>query len=216
MTARVLDHVTIGCASLAQGIAYVHERLGVEVPAGGQHPRMGTHNRLMQVGDSVYLELIAIDPDAPPPGRPRWYALDEPWQQARIAERPRPIAWIVRSSNIAADLTAHPELGTPEEMTRGDLVWRISLRRDGVLPARGLLPVLIEWPSGSPAARMPDLGVRLTRLRLCSDGSGDSKALDATLTRLGKPHAVELSQTSGDRHLELDLRLPSGATVTLK
>ena len=45
MTARVLDHVTIGCASLAQGIAYVRERLGVEVPAGGQHPRMGTHNR---------------------------------------------------------------------------------------------------------------------------------------------------------------------------
>jgi len=29
MTTRVLDHVTIGCASLAQGIAYVRERLGV-------------------------------------------------------------------------------------------------------------------------------------------------------------------------------------------
>lgn len=216
MTARVLDHVTIGCASLTQGIAYLREQLGVEVPAGGQHPRMGTYNRLMQVGDGVYLELIAIDPAAAPPGRRRWYALDEPWQQARIAERPRPIAWIARSTDIAADLTAHPELGTAEEMTRSDLVWRISLRRDGVLPARGLLPVLIEWPSGSPVARMPDLGVRLTRLRLCSDDSDDSEVLDATLTRLGKPHTVELSRTSGDARIELDLRLPSGATVTLK
>src|SRR5262245_33329501 len=125
MTARVLDHVTIGCASLAQGVAYLRQQLGVEIPQGGQHPRMGTHNRLMQIGDGVYLELIAIDPDAPPPGRRRWYALDEPWQQARIAERPRPIAWIARSADIAAELAAHPELGTAEEMTRGDLVWRI-------------------------------------------------------------------------------------------
>ena len=32
---------------------------------------MGTHNLLMRIGDQVYLELIAIDPEAPTPGRPR-------------------------------------------------------------------------------------------------------------------------------------------------
>jgi len=93
-----------------------------------------------------------------------------------------------------------------------ELIWRISLRRDGALPARGLLPVLIEWPSGSPASRLPDLGVRLTQLRLCSDDSG---ALTSKLDQLGKPHLIELSRITGEARLELDLRLPSGALVTL-
>jgi hypothetical protein len=37
---------------------------------------MGTHNRLLKLGEGFYLELIAIDPQAPPPGRPRWFGLD--------------------------------------------------------------------------------------------------------------------------------------------
>jgi hypothetical protein len=245
---RVLDHVAIGCASLEQGAAYIRDLLGVEVPPGGKHERMGTHNRLMRLGDDLYFELIAIDPTAPSPGRPRWFALDEPWQRARIAERPRPIAWVARSADIAAELAANPELGEAVEMTRArsakvatgfaseraqnlylahdldgepaatspdhapDLVWRISLRADGALPRRGLLPVLIQWPSGSPAWRIPDLGVRLTRLRLVS---GASVALAAELERIGKPHVIEVSGTDGDERLELDLRTPSGALVTL-
>jgi catechol 2,3-dioxygenase-like lactoylglutathione lyase family enzyme len=210
---RVLDHVAIGCASLEQGVAYIRDTLGVEVPPGGKHPRMGTHNRLMRLGDDLYFELIAIDPDAPPPGWPRWFALDEPWQQARLAERPRPIAWVARSADIAADLAAHPKLGDAVEMTRDDLVWRISLRADGTLPRLGLLPVLIEWPRGSPASRIPDLGVRLTRLRLVS---GASVALAAELERLGKPHLVELSHSDGGERIELELRASSGALVTLR
>jgi hypothetical protein len=210
---RVLDHVAIGCASLEQGVAYIRDTLGVEVPPGGKHPRMGTHNRLMRLGDDLYFELIAIDPDALPPGWPRWFALDEPWQQARLAERPRPIAWVARSADIAADLAAHPKLGDAVEMTRDDLVWRISLRADGTLPRLGLLPVLIEWPRGSPASRIPDLGVRLTRLRLVS---GASVALAAELERLGKPHLVELSHSDGGERIELELRASSGALVTLR
>jgi hypothetical protein len=210
---RVLDHVAIGCATLEQGVAYIRDLFGVEVPLGGKHERMGTHNRLMRVGDDLYFELIAIDPEAPAPGRPRWFALDEPWQQRRIAERPRPIAWVARSSDIASELAANPELGDAIEMTRGDLVWRISLRADGALPRCGLLPVLIEWPSGSPASRIPDLGVQLTRVRLVS---GASVALAAEIERLGKPHSVELSHADGEERIELELRAPSGVAVTLR
>ena len=43
---------------------------------GGEHPRMGTHNLLLRLGDSVFLEVLSPNPDAPPPSRPRWFGLD--------------------------------------------------------------------------------------------------------------------------------------------
>ena len=67
-----LDHLVIGAATLAEGVAWLEDRLGVTVPAGGKHPLMGTHNRLMQLGHGTFLEIIAIDPDAASPGRRRF------------------------------------------------------------------------------------------------------------------------------------------------
>ena len=145
----ILDHVAIGCATLAEGAAYIRGKLGVDVPVGGRHERMGTHNLLMRIGDKVYLELIAIDPEAPMPGQPRWFALDDPAQQAHLRERPRPIAWIAGTGDIAAVLAASPvDLGRAVDMSRGELRWRISLRDDGALPEAGALPILIEWAQG--------------------------------------------------------------------
>jgi hypothetical protein len=209
-----LDHVAIGCASLEAGATYVRDLLGVEVPEGGRHERMGTHNRLMRLGGDVYLELIAIDPDGQTPARPRWFALDEAWQRARIGERPRPIAWIASTRDIAGDLAGAPELGAAVEMTRGELAWQIALTADGVPPRRGLLPVLIEWPGGrSPAARMPDLGVTLVTLRLVTAAPA---LLSAALTRIGAQNLVEVAPADSDEHIELDVRLASGAVVTLR
>lgn len=31
--------------------------------------------------DGMYLEVIAVDPDAPAPTRPRWFSLDDPTMQ---------------------------------------------------------------------------------------------------------------------------------------
>src|SRR5690349_7800408 len=110
MTARpkaaelVLDHIVIGCASLEQGVGWAREQLGVTVPPGGAHPRLGTHNCLMRIGAAAYLELIAIDPEAPKPPRLRWFGLDDPHQQARIRERPRVLAWVCGTQDIAAAL----------------------------------------------------------------------------------------------------------------
>jgi TusA-related sulfurtransferase len=38
---------------------------------------MGTHNCLMQLGEAMFLEIIATDPAASPQRR-RWFALDDP------------------------------------------------------------------------------------------------------------------------------------------
>ena len=80
-----IDHVAIGAADLDQGVAALKSDLGVEVPRGGEHPAMSTHNCVMKAGEESFLEVIAVNPDAPPPGRTRWFTLDDPATQARLA-----------------------------------------------------------------------------------------------------------------------------------
>ena len=70
-----LDHLVVLCASLADGEAWCQATLGLAPGPGGRHALMGTHNRLLLLAGEgmapAYLELIAIDPDAPVPGRAR-------------------------------------------------------------------------------------------------------------------------------------------------
>src|SRR5581483_3649792 len=101
-----LDHLTIAAHTLDQGLAYVRDALGVDLPTGGAHPRMATHNRLLRLGDGVFLEVIAIDPAAPPPARPRWFQLDDPALQADLRRAPRLLTWVVRTSDIATTFLA--------------------------------------------------------------------------------------------------------------
>lgn len=67
-----IDHLVIGAATLFQGVAYVKECLGVDIPYGGVHMTMGTHNHLMKLGDEIFLEVIAINPDIERIEHPRW------------------------------------------------------------------------------------------------------------------------------------------------
>jgi hypothetical protein len=120
---------------------------------------MATHNRLGRLGPDEYLEIIAPDPTAPPPDRPRWFGLD-------TAGPPRLGAWIVRVPDLETAIAAAPwSAGEPVAMTRGDLGWRIAVRPDGALPWGGAAPLLIEWPPGPhPASQMARTGHRLDRL----------------------------------------------------
>ena len=147
------DHLVLATRDLDAGTAWLEQRLGIALTAGGRHERMGTHNRLLGLGDNLYLELIAIDPQAPPQGRPRWFGLDR--QQALPADRPRLIHWVARSDDIQGDADACPEaLGEILPMERGDYRWRITVPADGHLPGDGLVPTLIQWNVPfHPAAR---------------------------------------------------------------
>lgn len=175
------DHLVIGALDLEQGGAWALETLKRQPPAGGRHPSMGTHNLLARLGqgrkdESGYLEIIAVDPAAPAPPRARWYGLDDPGVRARLAERPRPIAWVLSTPDLdetamrAADAGWH--VGAILSASRGDLSWRIAVPRDG-LPVMGVLPALIEWPAAMdhkpPLAQMAEINLALRELRLYAE-----------------------------------------------
>lgn len=207
----VLDHLVVGAATLAQGVAFIRERCGVDMPSGGKHPRMGTHNRLLRIGEHVFLEVIAIDPEAPLPGEPRWFGLDDPMQQARLRERPSLIAWVAGVPDLAEMGGAVLPFGTPREMTRGDLRWQIAFPASGEVSA-GVMPALIQWPPGPhPSLGMADVGLRFEALRLRHP---EPDRIREELARVGADHLAECRY--GDAPvIEADLRRADGTQVTL-
>ena len=161
---RELDHLVVAARTLDEGAAWVSSVTGVATVAGGKHPLMGTHNRLLGLGARRYLEVIAIDPQAPPPGRPRWFALDEPAMRERLARGPALIHWVERTDDLEAALSTYPEAVEILDASRGDFAWRITVPRDGHLPGGGKLPTLIQWKGPHPADRLPASGCELADL----------------------------------------------------
>jgi hypothetical protein len=174
----LFDHLAVAAASLEDGVAWVHAALGVAPSGGGAHPRMGTHNRLLRIGAGRYLEVIAPDPAAPPPGRRRWFALDTPPPQPRLA------GWVVRCADIDRVAAQSPlPLGPVEPATRGSLAWRITIPEDGRPVAGGALPALIEWPAGvNPADSLPETGIELVGLSIAHP---EPTRIDAVLHAIG-------------------------------
>ncbi len=154
-----LDHIVIAAQTLEQGLEYVQTTLAVELPpAGGKHPLMGTHNRLLNLGRGAYLEIIAIDPAASPPPHPRWFELD------RFTGVPRLLTWVARTDDLERFVPL--ELGTVNKASRGDLEWLIAIPKDGRLHLGGTVPYLIQWGSGHPTDTLPDTGCYLIELVL--------------------------------------------------
>ena len=171
-----LDHLVIACRTLDVGREWCEATLGVTPAAGGRHALMGTHNLLLATSSPhfprSYLELIAIDPDAPVPAHPRWFDLDQPDLQAQIASVPRLVHWVARTTDIDSAATALRHAGfdpgpvvDAERMTpRGMLRWRIAIAAGGRRHADGAVPLLIEWGDVHPTDNLPDSGVELQSL----------------------------------------------------
>jgi hypothetical protein len=155
------DHIAISATSLEEGVFLVEDRLGLRLAGGGKHAHMGTHNRLMGMGD-LYLEVIAVDPEAPRPDWPRWFDLD------CFSGPPRLTNWVVGADDLDTALALCPSgTGLPVQLARGDYRWRMAVPGDGKLPFNGMFPALIQWQGTlHPTGALPDTGLRLSRLVL--------------------------------------------------
>lgn len=179
------DHLAYCASDLAQGVALAERALGVGFAAGGKHELMATHNRLLGL-DDLYLEVIAIDPDAAPAERARWFDLDRFQGELRLTN------WVVRCEDLDAALAiCPPGMGTLLQLTRGPYRWRMAVPDNGQLPFDGCFPALIEWQgSAHPTQALPASGLRLERLDI---GHPQAEALKLALAPLVQDPRVFVS-----------------------
>lgn len=200
-----LDHLALAAKTLEAGAALVEDVLGVELATRGEHPQMGTHNKLLSLGPEVYFEVIAINPDAPAPDRPRWFNLDN------FTGPPRLTNWILATDDLDAALAALPSgFGEPVDLQRGDFRWTMAIPDDGVLPWDGWAPALIQWHGPMhPAASLADQGVRLGSLVLQHPQAEEMAAALAPLL----PRDTLLFETSATPSLSASFDTPQGRRV---
>lgn len=216
-----IDHLVIAAADLDSGTRYVAERLGIAPAGGGAHPRMGTHNRVLGMAEGIYLEVIAIDPQAEPPARPRWFGLDQDAVRARLAQGPYLAHWAARVEaplDLSRMQAEHPDRLAPAiAMTRGALRWRLTVPDDGSLPAwreagvaagDGLLPTLIQWDVPDyPGVSLPRQDLALLRL---SGSHPQAGLLRQGLAWMGADHLIELEQADGPPRLSAQIATAQG------
>lgn len=193
-----LDHLVVAARYLQQGVDYIEEKLGVIMPFGGEHPKMGTHNHLMQLGGGVFLEIIAINPDAPAPQRPRWFGLDDPLVQKSLDKSPRLLTWVANCNDISEVIkNAACSFGQPELISRGELNWHFALPADGRVLGGGFLPYLIQWHVDEhPSKKMADFDVRLQSLEIYHPYPG---WLETILASINVTNLVKVSGISPEK-----------------
>jgi hypothetical protein len=211
-----LDHLVVVAHTLAQGVAWCEATLGLTPGPGGRHALMGTHNRLFKIASErfprAYFEIIAIDPEAPAPGRARWFGMDDERLREAVRREPRLVHFVVSTADIdaarAALLAQGMEPGVPtaaaRDTPRGRLQWQITVRDDGMPQRHGALPTLIEWGAVHPADAMPESGATLHAMAVnCETPS----VLQAACASIG---LEQVDVTSGVPALRAVLHTPRG------
>lgn len=159
-----LDHLTVIAPTLSDGVAHVRACLDLDIPFGQRHEYMGTHNHLLQLGDMVYLEIIAMDPDAQPPARARWFGLDNrkavmaDWDAGR-----RLRGWVARTDMIDTVLSGRENVfGRKIALPWTNSSFDFAIPDDGSLSLDGALPSIIDRRGKARTmANIADLGARL-------------------------------------------------------
>ena len=177
-----VDHLVVFAADLAGGVDWCQRTLGISPTAGGEHPLMGTHNRIFNISSPrhprAYLEIIAINSGATsalPAGARRWFDMDDATLQQQVAQHgPQLIHWVASVPEVAAshaalaaqDIERGAIITASRPTPNGLLQWQITVREDGLRLMDGCLPTLIQWGATHPCDSLPASGVQLQQLTL--------------------------------------------------
>ena len=179
MTAQI-DHLVIAANTLEEGVAWCERTLGITPGPGGEHPLMGTHNRLFSISSpsypTAYFEIIAINTRAACARKQRdrrWFDFDNETLQRSLKQNgPQLIHFVASTPRALPAIEALASLGidrgqllAASRMTpQGTLSWKITVRSDGQRLMHGTLPTLIEWGDVHPTHHMAASGVTLQLL----------------------------------------------------
>jgi len=169
--AGMIDHLVYLVHDLEAVAADLGKQLGVSFSPGGRHLNRGTHNVLLRLGNTTYLELLAIDPANTDIPAPRWMGIDllpsgitgklSRWALA-VGDDITDKAAILEQQLLGAGKV---ETGSRALAAGGTLRWQLS--DPGVAPLVRSLPFLLDWQGGKkPPEMLPDVGCSLRELRV--------------------------------------------------
>ncbi len=212
------DHFAVGASTLDAGNQWAKRNLGIEVPPGGQHLQMATHNLVTATGADTYLEVIAVDPAGVAPRRPRWFGLDDARIIERLASSPAPLAWVASTMDLEDECRTARELGIdvgrPVAMSRDGLSWRMALTDDGFPALGGAAPLIIEWPPGEHVAgRMVDLGIRIREISIETPHADQLNELLEALNLDDRDSILRVTEAPSAEESNLSVRLERSQEV---
>ncbi len=199
----MLDHLLWGVPNLEDGIQDLAQRSGVTAAIGGRHPGIGTHNALLDLGSTRYLEIIAADPT-----QDRF--TDFGLLLRELAE-PGLLTWAARTDNITSLAKQVRDAG----LEPGEIVTISRRRPDGelfqgrLLQIAGhhwgpLMPFFIQIDEGSHPSRDAPAGCNLASFAL---EHPDDSNLHTILVNLG----LEIDVRQADHStLRAEIDTPNG------
>jgi len=186
-----LDHLLYATSDVDATVRDLEERFGVEFGGGGRHAAWGTRNRILPLGDDLYLEVIGPDESRPEMAGQRILGVDQmeapalAWYAVRPFLMPLTCGEFETAGYVPGEVIA----GRRELPDGGELGWQMT--DPHVRLVDGLLPLVIEWDLGSkhPGA-VATPGMSLVDFRL---EHPDAATLSDTFVTLGlQPvHAAE-------------------------
>ena len=224
MTAQV-DHLVIAASTLQEGVAWCERTLGISPGPGGEHPLMGTHNRLFSIATAqyprAYFEIIAINKEAACArihSAKRWFDLENEALQLNLKQNgPQLIHFVASTPDAVAAAQSLANLGidrgellSASRMTaHGLLSWQITVRTDGQRLMNGTLPTLIEWGNVHPTQHMAASSVTLLSLTASQPDRAQLTAAYSAINLQG------VAAAQGPANLIATLQTPRGI-VTLE
>jgi hypothetical protein len=154
-----IDHVIYGTADLDVAAARVKAELGLTAIAGGRHDGVGTHNRIVPLGDGSFLELLAVADPQEASGSELGAVL-----QAAIARGDGLLGWAVAVDDVRP---VAARLGTPlTSVGRQGRTARLTAVAESL--AEPCLPFFIERGATSRSGREPGA---ISRIEVAGDAS---------------------------------------------
>ncbi|GLR17550.1 VOC family protein [Portibacter lacus] len=164
---RQVDHIVYCVLNLEDAVAELEERLGVKPVIGGKHLHQGTKNALVHLGNTCYLEILAVDETNKKVEAPRWMGID-------LIKRNKITRWALKTEDAQKDAKVlsgyHPKMGVVKGGERktpnGD-----TLKWDLVMPLEEpeveVIPFMTDWtksdihPTDSLEAQCKLLGLEI-------------------------------------------------------
>lgn len=202
-----IDHIVYAVANLQRSIESFQEATGLKVFAGGEHPDWGTHNALVRIGETTYLEFLAKKKSSQPVHAKTWMGID-------LLQGDKITRWALASKTVELEakfLKKYNEalstivIGSRATEDGKMLNWLMTtvLPTPEVEPA----PFLIDWKkSAHPTEALPlDCQIKSFTIE-----HAESEVLKKLLEKLSMSMPVYTSHTTS---LKLVLDTPKGEFI---